>query len=258
MTRRVGIPGRADGRVLSVGGSGAAITEGAYGSLPGSPADDDVYLVTDGHVLLHRASSAWKAFGPLHPLVLPPPVSGNWTWANQGTSTADDTMGPILMVSQVNGGQTLRALYKAAPGSTPYTITALVSWDMALGWPNWMGCGIGFRENSSGKYLMFGPSNAETGGAIAVMRWNSTGGYTSNYFNDQSYGVYRAYHWLRISDDGSNLNFYYSSSGLQWYLRYSSARNNFFTTAPDGVAIMLYQEHGSIQSQAAFWSWEVT
>lgn len=242
-------------------GGGGSITEGVYSSIPGSPTDGDVYLATDSHVALHRASSAWVPFGPINKLTFPPAISGNWTWANQGTSTADDSLGVIQMVSQLNGGQTLRALYKAAPVSTPYTITALVSFDMGYS-VNWLGCGIGFRENSSGKYLVFGPSSSDGACAVECMRWNNTGSYTSALFNDGGVnggiGHWARPMWLRIKNDGTNLTFWYSNSGILWTQRASTAKNSFFTTGPDGVAMCLYQENNSVQSQAVFWSWEVT
>lgn len=316
---------------LGAGGSGAAITEGAYGSIPGSPTDNDLYLATDGNLLNHRASSAWVPWGPLNKLTLPLAVTGqdttlnnggtmnsgdtsctitsatgfpsapffividsetirvgarsgtsltsltrgyngtsaashsdgatvtlkNWIWANQGTSAVDQTLGPTIMTSQVAGGQTLRALYRNAP-STPYTITALVAKEVTEH-INYLGCGIGFRENSSGKFLMLGPEEADGTYYFGLMRWASTTSLTTSYKSTPTMGV-KPFYWLRIKDDGTNLIFYVSASGLEGtFIQYDSrARNNYFSTGPDGIAMCLYQENGSVQSVGSFWSWEQT
>lgn len=181
----------------------------------------------------------------------------NWAWANQGTSTLDQTYGPAIVTSQVNGGQTLRVLHTPAP-ATPYTLTALVERGVPEHF-NYLGCGIGFRENSSGKYLFYGPSESDGTFSFEVMRWASTTSYTSAYKNSGvSMGILPRY-WLQIQDDGTNLNFKISFSGLPgtWHQFYTNLRGNYFSSGPDGLAMLLYQENGSIQSQGVFWSWVV-
>lgn len=315
------------------GASGAAITESAYASPPSTPADGDQWLVTDGHLLLHRASSAWTAFGPIHKLTLPPAIAGqattlnnggtvgigdvslvvtsasgfpvapfyilieselilvgaksgttfssltrgyngtsaathadgtavtlqNWAWANQGTSTLTQTYGPSIMQSQLNAGQTLRALHRPAP-ATPYTVTALITHENpeTAGGSGW-GAGIGFRENSSGKYLFFGSTSASNGWGIDVMRWAATNSYTSSYKTTTNNGLMRPM-WLQINDDGTNLVYRASLSGLPGtFLQfYTNLRGNYFASGPDGIAMLLYQENNSIQSTGTFWSWVVS
>ncbi len=236
------------------GGGGSSIGSGNYADrLVGS--NGDLYLARDGHHIDQKSDGVWTAFGPLARLVLPPAVSA-WEQVNWGNSSADDTKGPLIMKSQVSGGQTLRALQLTAP-TAPYTVTALLSCDNRYQWPSWMGCGIGVRDSATGRSVMFGPSNADTGNGISLMRWVSPTGYMNSYFADSTFFTNPI--WLRIQDDGMNLNFFYSVLGVEgtWMQRFTVSRSDFLAT-PDKICVILYQEHGSVQSSATLWSWEVT
>ena len=210
-----------------------AITSGALADAPSNSPGGRLYFPTDAPVASLSNGSTSSSHGPIHTLTAP--VSGDFSWVNQGGASISTANGGVFLTCPATASPPkLRIRAKSAP-STPYTITALVVPDM---YPdgNDQVAGIGFRESGTSKLetVHFVYSAAVGGFLIATAKWTSETAYSADrgYFDAPKAGSPR---WLRIKDDGTNLFFQYSNSGVMWRTIASPLRGNFFTTGPDQV-----------------------
>jgi hypothetical protein len=132
----------------------------------------NLYLTTDAGVLVRDTGSSLAYWGPIYPLT-PPPSQSTLTWVNQGTATAVDINGGILLTAPANAGDSLRCLFKTMP-ATPYTFTILFDYDGFSS--SFTGAGIAIRDSASGKIVTFMYSFL-TSYVYGTGNWNSA---TSN------------------------------------------------------------------------------
>jgi len=171
---------------------------------------------------------------------------GDFTWVNQGGATATDlATGAIRLKVPNAAGASVRAKVISAP-STPYVVTAAIDVFMpaivaASGQPR---LGLCFRESATGKITLHAirrTVDAQTTGDAAAWAIN-TDHFTNATTFDFGAAVNREWWWMstgplwiRIEDDGTDLNFYISPDGMDWKEIYTEARGSFFTTAPDQI-----------------------
>ena len=227
-------------------GGGNTISQGAYGSEPGSPATGDLYLTTDSPIIEDYSGSAWIHWGPIYKFNKPPAVA-SWTWTNQGTATASDTQGGILLepVSTDGADGNLRILTLATP-STPYTITAAFLF-LPMNGPTGSfsgGTGLCWRDSVSGKIQaahvgFFG--SATDGRYFPIRQYSSATTYVSDLNSNPINANWAALlpwnlYWMRLADDGTNRTFSYSAQGgAPWYTGETEVRTNYMT--PDQIGI---------------------
>ena len=129
-----------------------------------------LYLPTEGLVSQDNGT-LWDMM-PLNKMV--PPVSGDFTWVNQGTSSVATTKGMMVVTAQTSASDSLRLLVKTVP-STPYTITVCMlpqsgAYVTSYAIPQF---GICWRDSASGKILTYGWGLQSYPFAFAYAQWTN-------------------------------------------------------------------------------------
>jgi hypothetical protein len=211
-----------------------------------------LYLPTDGF-LSQEDGSAWNSL-PFWRMT--PPVIGDFTWVNQGTSTVTTRGGMMVLEPQgVASGENLRLLVKAAP-ATPYKITvAMLAQSCNYTAGDVEQFGVCWRESGSGKLICYG--------------FNS-GQYYSLYFRSQQWTnpttisssilSFRAtrHHplWLRFGDDGTNRLVEISNDGLSFEpVAAPQSRTTFITADQVGVFANSWNTSYGIPRVVSFLHW---
>lgn len=167
-----------------------------------------------------------------------PPQSG-WSWVNQGTSTlVDNASEQVLIGGPTGSGANLVARARSAP-ATPYTATARIR---AISPAKiYMSAGIGLRNSTTGRIITFDLLASPAGATFRVAKFNTSVSFNSEYTSITF--PYFSDLWLRISDDGTNIKFFWSSDGIYWTEFYSVGRTDFMT--PDQLIFLAGTENSA-------------
>ena len=237
------------------GGGGNAITFGAYSSLPGScSTSGNLYKTTDSaYEFICGGSTFNNAFYSGYPATLPPTV-GSLTWNNQGTASANNTNGPLVMIAPTAGGTNqIRALVKAVPGSTPYTFTIGLD-----GEQDFLNCGsrIGITLSDGTKYLTWALSNNNAGQASDLLfeKWSAAGTSDSTYATI-NIGTVTPRIFLRVNNDGTDYNVSYGTDGNNFVLANSQAVANYLTATVIGIFVHPQSCGSGSTTFGTFFSW---
>jgi hypothetical protein len=184
-----------------------------------------------------------------------------FTWDNQDGSTVTNLLGTERLAA-ANDAAVIHARYVLAP-VTPYTLTALVRPD----WTNAEGdarFGLLFRQSSTGKIINFQLMRNSSGTAIAAIDWwNTSTSFNSDWYISTSsvwnpLTIYASYVWQRLTDDGTNLSFFYSLDGIYYtQLATSLARGSFMTGGPDEIGYFAGSNSAGNQPAVTVLSWVV-
>jgi hypothetical protein len=209
------------------------------GGAAGAPAR--LAVGSSGQVLtVVSGAPAWAAaggggggggFSPF-PASLTAPLSANFTWDNQGSSTVADKTGRMVVQVPAASSQLRALIYNTALPSYPYTIDAAIGFSGDSG-DDYIMAGI-ILESSSGTFLHFTP-NACGGNPtkISIWQWASTAS-VSNEQNDPA--VFNpSVFFVRITDDGTTRSYYLSNNGLDYGLVNSEASGAFLTPVSAGL-----------------------
>lgn len=201
-----------------------------------STGDQRLAVGANGYVLTADSTQAtgmkWAAASSGSSLT--PPAVADFTWTNQGSATASDTSGGLVM-TQVGGGSTnVRALLKNAP-ATPYTLTtklqiAQVSATNIHAGLCW-GDGTGFVAFNT---TLGGFSSLQD--QYAISKYTNITTFSADY-TANGIGFWRA-EWWRISDDGTNRKCWISNDGSNWIALHSIGRTDFITPTKIGLFLM--------------------
>ena len=158
-----------------------------------------------------------------------------WTWLHQGTATATLTNGMLSLSSATTAADSLSCLIQPLP-SAPYKFVELGYDTTRLDIGNRRVAGFGFYESGTGKLELIHQNSQFD---LMVTKWTSTTVVSANQLTGQL-GSSSAPMTLQVSRDGSNnISFAHSQDGIVFATDVTVAVNNFFTTAPDNVAICL-------------------
>ncbi len=177
--------------------------------------------------------SAWQARFGCFPVT--EPVSGNFSWANQGGASVSSTQGgEALTAPNSASADALRVRYIAGP-STPYTITAAFLLTMANNATGFPQVGLCFYNSTSGKLVTIGLTGWNSNGAGSILqKWNSVSSFNGNYIGLTSMPwAANQLCWLRVNDTGTNFVFSISMDGVNWIVVETVSRTDFLT--PDKV-----------------------
>jgi hypothetical protein len=153
------------------------------------------------------------------------PTTGDLaTWDNQGTSTASDGTGAMILRPQVDGA--IHGRYKAAP-ATPYDVYCRVEQHWLSTAANTVGvvasAGILFKDTGGdNERLAIGVYAERIAGdenmtyAIVCGRYS---GASPPVFSSNSVVKYTAipWKWVRVNNDGTTLTIYASADGKNWF-----------------------------------------
>lgn len=164
----------------------------------------------------------------------------DFTWDHQGSASATDQNGTILMRYPVESGTNAHVLYRSAP-STPYAYIA--AWRCCMpsiqsGSANRFG--LCFRKNSDGKLNAINciPANDSSYMNLEVSIWNtSTSFFTTEKSSNRWFTLDVV--WLKIENDGTNLKFYTGIDGKNWILIKSFGKTTYMSGGPDQVGFFV-------------------
>jgi len=221
------------------------------GALPSDGRKGDKLYATDDVVMRVHDGSNFLPFGPLLPLT--DPTLQSWAWRNQGSSTVTTRTGSIDIDGTATSGVNLRCRETSAPGSTPWTVVAvLLPRLLAI---NFHGCGIYVRDSVGGKItanmVNVGSGNPE----LSVVNFTNETTFDSFAITSQNIGMF----WplvLRITDDGTNLKYYWGTNGTEWIQFHSVGRHAFLGAGPDKVGFFVDVENATYTAGVTLVSWK--
>lgn len=231
-------PGNAEiVRVLSMSSDTMTIARTQEGSFPRAIAVGDLIAAT-----LTKRSLDGYLWYPLTPAVL-----ADFTWVNQGTATVDTTYGAPYLDDLTVGSFNLRILKKAAP-APPYVITT--AWNPIIADVNNSGLGLGWRDSTTGKLVIFAIRYAGSYNLVVDKATNPTTWAGANYTNVVA--VRGQPLFLRIADNGTSRICSSSLDGYHFTTVHTIARTDFLT--PDEVWFGLYVN--PVRVSGTLLSWE--
>lgn len=144
----------------------------------------------------------YEAFGAL-------PLASSFTGVSATNVTLTDGTLSLLYSWTSSGANTVQLYKKAAP-STPYDVYMRMSGAISS---NNVQFGLIARNSSSGKFILFS-YNATLAG-LSVQEWTNTATFSSTLLTSNAAAAGQTF-WIRISNDGTTLTFYYSRDGSLW------------------------------------------
>ncbi len=132
-----------------------------------------------------------------------PPVSTNFTWVNQGTSTVADTKGMmVLKPCSVASGDNLRVLVQTAPRLPTSSRSLCWSKTRSMPAPGRSGSSASAGERArSGKLLTFGWGSNNYPLNFSYAQWTNPTTLSASQFTVQA--PQHHLFWIRFSDDGT-------------------------------------------------------
>ena len=150
----------------------------------------------------------------------------DFTWLNQGTATATDRDGRIVIQAPPNASNQIRGLYQAVP-TPPYEIVLAFNFNTRRA--NYSQGGLSFRLTAGNVFSI----NRLSTDQIEVHKFSNETTFTSSQTGAIAWDFGRGPMWFKIGDDNTDLSFHTSCNGLDWVEVHSEARTGF--TAPDHV-----------------------
>jgi hypothetical protein len=212
-----------------------------------------MYIPNTGYVA-RDSGIVWESL-PLWKMV--PPVLGDFTWENQGTSSATDVKGAIVLAPQtVASGESLRMLLKAAP-TPPYKITiAFCALSGAKNTGNGSQYGFCWRDSATGKVITWGPGCDSSGYAPRIYhtRWTNSTTVTTQVAGYYPPPIHPF--WFRMGDDGTNRTMEISGDGYKFNgIAPPEARATHLTADQVGIFANSYLSSTNVGRQVTFFHW---
>jgi len=242
--------------VTEISGTTFTVTRGVDGSTAASHSDTDP---VDLYFTVGSVDQAYKdAFAipdyPYNRIMSEgiTKVAADFTWNNQGTATCvDSDDGSLLLTLPSEANDQIRGKVLTAP-STPYKITSYVM------------LGPGYTTGSSGSYL--GPMLRESStGKLYILfirgdrlaLWRMTNPTTFSAEVDTYLFNRHSEYWLRLEDDGTDVNGYISQDGIIWQEVFNEGRTSFMSGGPDQTGFGASSGSGTAGAHFYFKTWIV-
>jgi hypothetical protein len=193
---------------------------------------------TDAHKLLRDDGSAWQPYGKLERWY--EPSDSGFSWVRQGTATLDTNNYGLYLYRTDFNNNTWAMRMKSAP-TAPYTID--IRFQVNHYYKSAHKVGFGWRQNSASK-THFGTCSLTSGGSNYGRPGFSSTKYTVITTSDiaadyVSYGMGNEFpRWVRLKDDNTNREIYFSYDGIGYNLLHSVSRTDFMTYDQVGFGIM--------------------
>lgn len=197
---------------------------GTYASLPATCTKGDMYYTSDSlYTFVATATNTWTPFYQGKQVTIP--VSGDFSWINQGGATVTSTAGNIILYAPASASDNLRIRKKAAP-ATPYTIE--IGFTVHASQSNFFGAGFVWR-NAAGGQLVCPLIGGGTTLDMASAKFTNATTYNSNYTVSPAPYPIGETHWIKVSDTGVNRVTSYSLDGKNWTDIHTVGRTDFIT-----------------------------
>jgi hypothetical protein len=161
-------------------------------------------------------------------------LNARWTWLNQGVATIAYNNSCAVMDS-VAATQNEKAIYQSTP-STPWEVTVKLA---TTGSSSNMWGGVFLEDSISGKIIDFFDSSQY---GLQVFYMNSITSFNTQAFNSGVLAQAYNFCWMyfRIKDDGVNLTFSWSLTGVPpFYQLFQASRTAFLTNGPNRVGLVV-------------------
>lgn len=209
------------------------ILSDVYASRPAASDEGRLFLASDSLLLERDTGAAWAPWGPIFKFT--EPISGDFSWINQGSATIDTSQGGIYLYAPANSGDSLRVRKKSAP-STPYTID--IGFITQALRSNFFAAGFVWRQSSDGKLISAQLEiDATVQTSIGVLKWNSATSYSANYVNPNLERPCGGPMWIRCTDNGTNRLVSISYDGIHWLQVHTIGRTDFLTADEVGFFV---------------------
>jgi hypothetical protein len=243
---------------------------GTYSSLPSTvPFAGCRYKCTDAPYEFISNGSLWVAYYNGFPAT--PPPSGGWTSINITTPAfVAYTNGYGFLAGQTSASSNfLTGQRIAAPGSTPYSFVARINQDCSgiitslvqtgggtPGTANDAGFAVGFSDGTKYVVMMVWLQGTSTPApVIEITEWSSSTSVNTSVLTLNNWNMAQFYTsdlWLKIRNDGTDLYFFISIDGNNWYYIYKSTITNYLSAATD----VFWGAYGNTDSAAiALYDW---
>ncbi len=227
----------------------AIILTDAYTSRPAAAYEGRLFLPNNGVYVERDTGAAWAPWGPLFPMTVP--VDANYAWINQGGASVVTSQGGIYLSAPASATVNIRLRKKTAP-ATPYVITACMLLNLT-GVSN-QSCGLGFRQSSDGKLVLFGIDLSATAISLAVYKFTSATAFSATYVSRGVWGCGTLF--IRIADNGSNRICSTSTDGQNFKVIHTVGRTDFMTA--DEVGFWANDQSNIIDAGVTLLSWKET
>lgn len=157
-------------------------------------------------------------------------VVSDFSFVNQGSATATDRDGRIVMEIPSDAGQQIRGIFQTAP-TPPYEIILAVK---GVGpREDFFEYGLAFRESSTSKLFTISRQFQDT---LEVTRYTNETTQAGNDFTDV-FGFGGGLTWMKIEDDNTDLKFFIGPNGQDWIELHSATRTTHMAGGPNQVGI---------------------
>jgi hypothetical protein len=226
-----------------------SIDTGTFVARPAASTDGDVYLPSDGLSLARDNGVSWVPWGPLFPCVIPPTTG--WSWVNQGTSTVTQTKDVIYMLGQAGAWSNLRLRVRNMP-TPPWSVTALILQNSPG--VSYTGTGICIRDSGTGRITTFGLRSTNTGTEqLRHENWTDHNNWSASprSINHPAISLIG----LKITDDNTNFEFFYSKDFQNW-LSFNIVGRTSFLANPNQIGFHLSPDTAVDMVALTLYSWE--
>lgn len=203
-----------------------------------------------GFIVLPSGVNAADTYGPIWKLV--DPGTPAWAWQNQGGASVVQANGLVFLTipSQTTN---IRSRLISAVG-TPWTITTMLRQRFTTTTSDRQFAGLVLRESGTGKLHTWYIQNS--GNIQHVKYTNNTTFSAVGAVNLAIPGALGTqWHWLRITDNGTNLLFLYSIDGVNFVQMGSEGRTVFMAGGPNQYGIFGNVDQSAVSFDASFAHW---
>lgn len=252
-------------RVATVGGGSPEISQQLNGAAETSdvncPAGSLVIGTTLSVDAINNLLSAAGSPSPganLYSNENPQPASG-YTWDNQGSAALAD-LGSFSIAATMpadNSASVWHVAYQAVPGSTPYTLYVAMTVHPRFA-SNYLGQGICIGD-SSGKYLAIIYSQSQASIYVFEVPSSTSSGSVVSTFGPSTNVDVPGYPYIyfKVTDDGTDLTFYFSIDQNTWVQMYQIGRTAY-TSTPARMGMIWYNQTAAAASGFVCFSFGTT
>lgn len=205
-----------------------------------------LYLPNDGMHLYRDSGAVMVPWGPIFPCTAHD--DSGFSWINQGSATVAATDGRVYISSTADSTNHFNVRKKAKTGT--YTITVGILPHMLR--VNYPGCGIGWRQSSDGKLVLFMLIMSGSP-QLSIIKQNSPSSTSSSYV-DVGINESSTLMWLRIADNGTSRICSWSVDGINFQVLHTVGRTDFITG--DEVLYSVRAMNATYGCGATIFSWK--
>jgi hypothetical protein len=163
-----------------------------------------------------------------------------WTWFNQGGASASVGNSLLTLQDPANASNDMRGIYQNVPNAPWTVVTKILAMDMAT-YANWAQAGF-FMIDGSGRAMTCDLSVRSTTPTFGfdISYW-TTGSSFSSTPTGALYvmPVVTFPIWLKIQDDGTDINCSFSRTGTVYFPIGSVSRTAWLSSGPTAVGLLI-------------------